>query len=78
MDFEVLSWTGATFAALLPLANPLNAVPLFAVMTSDLSDQQRKRQATKAGLYTGAILLVTGTGIAAVASFITLRRYLRV
>ena len=69
MVFEVLSWAGATFAALLPLANPLNAVPLFAVMTSDLSDQQRRRQATKAGLYTGAILLVTALAGAFILDF---------
>jgi small neutral amino acid transporter SnatA (MarC family) len=69
MDFEVLTWAGATFAALLPLANPLNAIPLFAVMTGDLSDAERKRQATKAGLYTGAILLVTALAGAFILDF---------
>ena len=69
MDFEVLTWAGATFAALLPLANPLNAIPLFAVMTGDLSDSERKRQATKAGLYTGAILLVTALAGAFILDF---------
>lgn len=69
MEFDVLTWAGASFAALLPLANPLNAIPLFAVMTGDLSDQERKRQATKAGLYTGAILLVTALAGAFILDF---------
>lgn len=66
---DLLTWAGGAFAALIPLANPLNAVPLFAVMTSDLSDQERKRLATKAGLYTGAILLVTALAGAFILDF---------
>lgn len=59
MEVDALRFAGTTFAALLPIVNPLNAVPLFAVMTADFTDAERKREGTRAGLYAGAILLVT-------------------
>lgn len=60
---------GTTFAALIPLVKPLDAVALFAVMTGDLNDEQRRREATKAGIYTGIILAVTAVAGAFILDF---------
>lgn len=69
MELVTLAMAGTTFAALFPLVNPLNAVALFAVMTSDLTDSQRRREATKAGIYTGIILAVTAVAGAFILDF---------
>lgn len=59
MEIDFLVATVATFLSLIPLVNPINAIPLFAVMTTDLTDTERSKLATRAGIYTGAILVVT-------------------
>jgi small neutral amino acid transporter SnatA (MarC family) len=69
LELEVLKWTGATFAALLPLVNPLNAIPLFTVLTVDRTDAMRTSEATRAGVFAGVILVVTAVAGSVILGF---------
>jgi multiple antibiotic resistance protein len=58
----MISWLGiigATFGALLPIANPISAAPVFAAITQGESREAKKRQARLAGIYMAIILLVS-------------------
>lgn len=54
-----LAIIGATFGALLPIANPISAAPVFAAITQGESRESKKRQARLAGIYMAIILLVS-------------------
>jgi multiple antibiotic resistance protein len=49
---------GVTVASLFPLMNPVGALPAFVALTAGEDKVDRKRQAIKAALYAGAILVV--------------------
>jgi multiple antibiotic resistance protein len=48
-----------TVGTLLPIANPFSTAPVFATFTSDLSEDDRNKQAYRAGVYMAAVLFVT-------------------
>jgi multiple antibiotic resistance protein len=52
----LLGFAGATFAALLPIANPLGGAPVFAALTADDDESTRRRQAIRTSLYVFGIL----------------------
>ena len=54
-----LAVIGATIGALLPIANPFSAAPVFAAITQGESRKAKKRQARLAGVYMACILLVS-------------------
>ena len=54
--FELI---GGTIATLLPIANPFSTAPVFAMITGDYSEEERKRQARMAAIYMMGVLLVT-------------------
>jgi multiple antibiotic resistance protein len=47
----------ATFLALFPIVDPLGGIPIFFAMTSDWTDQDRRRTAIKTGLWVFVILV---------------------
>ena len=58
----MISWLGiiaATVGALLPIANPFGAAPVFAAITQGEHRDSKKRQARLAGIYMMIILLVS-------------------
>jgi len=50
---------GATFAALLPIANPFSTAPVFVAITRNLDSHDRLKQARMACIYMFAVLAVT-------------------
>ena len=56
MILELLTLAGATFAALLPIANPFSTAPVFAAVTRRMNPQRRLQQARMACIYTFAVL----------------------
>jgi len=56
---QFILFASATIGALLPIVNPLSAVPVFMSITDGSSTQDRRRQARRAAIFTGGILLVT-------------------
>lgn len=55
-------WIGlimGTVAALLPIANPFSTAPVFATLTLNYGELERNRQARRAAMNMGAVLLVT-------------------
>lgn len=44
---------------MLPIANPFSTAPVFATITGDYSEEERKRQARMAAIYMMGVLLVT-------------------
>ncbi len=56
---HLLTLAGASFAALLPIANPFSTAPLFVAITRHMPRKQRMEQARMACVYMSAILLVT-------------------
>jgi multiple antibiotic resistance protein len=50
---------GATFAALLPIANPFSTAPVFVVMTRNMMPEERLTQARRACIYMFFVLVVT-------------------
>ena len=57
--FDWLALIGGTIATLLPIANPFSTAPVFASLTLNHSEQERKRQAWLAAIYMTGVLLVT-------------------
>jgi multiple antibiotic resistance protein len=55
----MLTLTVATFAALLPITNPVSTAPIFASVTRHMTPERRLRQASMACLYTFAVLTVS-------------------
>ncbi len=58
----MLDWLeliGGTIATLLPIANPFSTAPVFATITDDYSEEERKRQARMAAIYMMGVLWVT-------------------
>ena len=53
-----LTLIGATFGALLPIANPFSTAPIFVAITRNMSRAHRWRQARMAAIYMAAVLLV--------------------
>src|SRR3984957_16634700 len=47
----------ATFLALFPIVDPLGGIPIFFAMTSDWTDQDRRRTAIKTGIWVFVILV---------------------
>ena len=47
------------FLAILPVVDPFSAPPIFLIITEGLSEQERRRQAFKASLYSFLILLIS-------------------
>lgn len=54
-----LAYAGASFAALLPLVNPLQAIPIFTGLTVSATDAERRQMARRTGIYVLLILLVS-------------------
>jgi multiple antibiotic resistance protein len=54
-DWFVL--VGATFGALLPIANPFSTAPVFAAITRYMTDIRRNQQARLAAIYTTCVLV---------------------
>lgn len=54
-----LTLIGATFAALLPIANPFSTAPVFVAITRNMMPAERLAQARRACLYMFAVLVVT-------------------
>ncbi len=70
MFATLLTVIGATFAALLPIANPFSTAPVFLAITSNMMPEERLDQARRACIYTFAILVVTlGAGAVILAFF---------
>lgn len=59
MILDWLTLVAATFAALLPIANPFSTAPVFAAVTSGMTSARRLQQARLACIYTFAVLTVT-------------------
>jgi multiple antibiotic resistance protein len=55
-DFALLAL--ATFAALLPIANPVSTAPIFVALTRPFPPARRKQQMRMAAVYMAAVLLV--------------------
>jgi multiple antibiotic resistance protein len=53
-----LTLVAATFAALLPIANPFSTAPVFAAVTAGMTNRRRLQQARLACIYTFAVLTV--------------------
>jgi multiple antibiotic resistance protein len=65
-----LTLIGATFAALLPIANPFSTAPVFLAVTSNMMPDERMDQARRACIYTFFTLAVTlGAGALILAFF---------
>ena len=60
---------GATFAALLPIANPFSTAPVFVAITRNLDTSERHRQARLASMYMFAVLAVTLLAGAVILTF---------
>jgi len=56
MDFWFFS-IGATFAALLPIANPFSTAPVFVAVTRGFGEVRRNQQARLATIYMSSVLL---------------------
>ena len=54
----VLTLAAATFAALLPIANPFSTAPVFATVTRRMTPERRLQQARMACIYTFSVLTV--------------------
>jgi multiple antibiotic resistance protein len=54
----LLGVAGATFAALLPIANPIGGAAVFATLTADDDAATRRRQALRTAVYVFGILVV--------------------
>lgn len=54
-----LTLVAATFAALLPIANPFSTAPVFAAVTRNMTPERRLQQARMACVYAFAVLTVT-------------------
>jgi multiple antibiotic resistance protein len=54
-----LSLIGVTIAALLPIANPFSAAPVFASLSAQMGQARRNQQARMAGIYMASVLLVS-------------------
>jgi multiple antibiotic resistance protein len=56
---ELINGILLAFLAILPVVDPFSAPPIFLVITEGLSEQERRRQAFKASLYSFFILLIS-------------------
>jgi multiple antibiotic resistance protein len=57
MLLDWLALIGATFGALLPIANPFSTAPVFVSLTQRMSETRRNQQARMATIYTTAVLI---------------------
>ncbi len=65
----------ATFAALLPIANPFSTAPVFVAVTKGMTAARRSQQARMASIYAFAVLTVTLLAGALILSFFGLSVY---
>ena len=71
----MLTLTAATFAALLPIANPFSTAPIFATITRRMTPGRQREQARMACVYTFAVLTVALLAGALILTFFGISIY---
>ena len=69
MVLDMLTLSVATFAALLPIANPFSTAPVFVAVTRRMSPERRSQQARMACIYTFVVLTIALLAGALVLNF---------
>ena len=68
-EINFLDYFLGAFAAIFPMVNPFSTMPLLLSLTAGMSEQARRRQATKAAIFAGALMLIVLFAGAAILHF---------